>query len=422
MNILLKNATILDNNSIYNKKKADIHIVNGKIKAIGNTSGDSNSQVIESPNLHISPGWLDIGTRLTDPGYENLDTIDSLSESALKGGFTGLAVFPNTKPVVDNKSVISSILEKAKKTNVDFYPIGAITVEAQGKEIAEMIDMYKHGAVAFSDGKNPLLHSGVMSRALRYTSTFKARIINHPEDMNITESGIINEGKISVYLGMKGRPSLAETMMLYRDIKLAEYNESSLVAHMISTTESVRLIKAAKSRKSDIYSTVSFHNLIEDETILKDFNSMHKVLPPLRTKTDVNGLIRGLKNNTIDAIVSNHYPLDIEDKRKAFFDAKYGAISLEYMFGLLNTKLDKKINIENLIEKISSGPRKVLGLPQIKIEEGQKANITVFDPDLEWTFNNQDIKSKSSNTAYIGCRLKGKVIGTINKGKFILNN
>ncbi|HHH52410.1 MAG TPA: dihydroorotase [Bacteroidetes bacterium] len=418
MNVLLKNAQILDINSKYHKKKTNIHIVDGIIKSIGNTNGDKNSQIIESKNLNVSPGWLDIGTRLTDPGKENLDTIFSLSASAIKGGFTGLAVFPNTVPVMDNKSVIESILHKTKNTIVDFHPIGSITVGAEGKEISEMIDMHKHGAVAFSDGKNPLKHSGVISRALRYTSNLNATVINHPEDMDISESGIINEGKMSVFLGMKGRPVLAETMMLYRDLKLAEYNNSSLIAHMISSSESVKMIKTAKSKKHDIYSTVSFHNLVEDESVLKDFNSFHKVLPPLRTKADVNALIRGINNDAIDAIVSNHYQLDIEDKRKAFYDAKYGAISLEYMFGILNSRLNSKLKLEKIIEKISTGPRKILGLENVTIEQGQRANMTIFDPDIEWTLTESDIKSKSSNTPYLGYKLKGKVLGIINKGKF----
>ncbi len=414
MNILIKNTTVLDKNSIYHKKKVNIHIVNGKIKEIGNTNGDSKSKIIEDKNLHVSPGWFDIGTRLTEPGFEILDTIETLSDSALKGGFTGLAVFPNTNPVVDNKSIITSILNKSKNCKADIYPVGSITVGAKGSDIAEMIDMYKHGAVAFSDGKFPLAHSGVMSRALRYTSVIPTPVINHPEDMTISESGIINEGKMSVYLGVKGRPALAETMMLTRDIYLCQYNNSRLISHMITTSESVKLIKSAKRKNINISCTVSFHNLIEDESVLKNFDSMHKVLPPLRTKNDSNALIRGLKDNTIDAIVSNHYPLNIEDKRKAFFDAKYGAISLEYMFAILNTRLSGKLELDVLVDKISNKPREILGLEQITIEEGNKANMTIFSPDIEWTLTEDDIKSKSGNVPYIGEKLKGKVIYTIN--------
>ncbi len=414
MNILIKNATVLDKNSIYHKKKVNIHIVNGIIKEIGNTTGEKNSKIIDEKNIHVSPGWFDIGTRLTEPGYEILDTIKTLSASAMKGGFTGLAVFPNTNPVADNKSVITSIINKSKSFNTDIYPIGSITVGAKGTEISEMIDMYHHGAIAFSDGRYPVAHSGVMSRALRYSSILPCPIINHPEDMTISESGIVNEGKISVYLGVKGRPALAETMMLIRDINLCQYNESQIISHLITTSESVKLIKEAKRKNINISSTVSFHNLIENENALKEFNSMHKVLPPLRTKNDTNALLRGIKDNTIDAIVSNHYPLNIEDKRKAFFDAKYGAISLEYMFAILNTRLSDKLGLDILIEKISNSPREILGLEKVTIKEGTKANITVFSPDIEWILTKTDIKSKADNIPFLGEKLKGKVLYTIN--------
>jgi dihydroorotase len=413
MNILIKNAIVLDKKSIYHKKRVNIHIVNGKIKEIGNTKGDAKSKVIDEKNLHVSPGWFDIGTRLTEPGYEILDTLETLSASANKGGFTGLAVFPNTNPVADNKSIITSIIDKSKNHKTKIYPIGAITIGNKGTDIAEMIDMYKNGAIAFSDGKYPLAHSGVMSRALLYTSNLPTPVINHPEDMTISESGIVNEGKISVYLGVKGRPVLAETMMLLRDIYLCEYNKSTIISHMITSSESVKLIKSAKRKNINVKSTVSFHNLVADETVLKDFDSMHKVLPPLRTKKDINALIKGLKDDTLDAIVSNHYPLNIEDKRKAFFDTKYGAISLEYMFALLNTRLSGKLELDILIEKISNSPREILGLKPVTIEEGNKANMTVFSPDMEWTLTKKDIRSKGDNIPFLEEKLKGKVLHTI---------
>lgn len=417
MNILIKNAVVVDKNSSFHNKKVNIHIVNGKIKKIGKTDGDEDSIIIKEKNLHISPGWFDIGARLTEPGYEDLDDINTLSESAAQGGFTGLAVFPNTNPVVDNKSVVLSILIKAKEKIVDILPIGAMTKNNNGIEMAEMIDLYKHGAIAFSDGKKPIDHAGVLSRALRYTVNLPTPILNHPEDFTITESGIVNEGKMSVYLGMKGRPSMAETIMIQRDIALCEYNNSNLISHMISCSESVKLIRAAKRKKLKINATVSYHNLVADEDDLKNFNSMHKVIPPLRTKTDINALVRGLKDNTIDAIVSNHYPLDIEDKRKAFFDAKYGAIGLENVFSVLNSKLKKKISLETLIEKLSNGPREILGLKTNTIIEGNQANLTLFAPDQEWKFTSKDIKSKSSNSPFVGQKLIGKVIGIINNGK-----
>ena len=422
MNILIKNAVVIDKNSSFHNKKVNIHIVDGKIKKIGKTDGDEESTIIKEKNLHISPGWFDIGARLTEPGYEDLDDLDTLSSSASQGGYTGLAVFPNTNPVVDNKSVVISILIKAKEKIIDILPIGAMTTNNNGIDMAEMIDLYKHGAIAFSDGKKPMAHAGVLSRALRYTIDLPTPILNHPEDYSITESGIVNEGKMSVYLGMKGRPSIAETIMLQRDITLCEYNDSNLISHMVSCSDSVKLIRAAKRKNLKINATVSYHNLVADEDDLKDFNSMHKVVPPLRTKNDVNALVRGLKDDTINAIVSNHYPLDLEDKRKAFFDTKYGAIGLENVFSVLNSKLRKKISLDVLIEKLSNAPREILGLKTNTIGEGNPANITLFTPDMEWKFTYKDIKSKSNNSPFVGQKLTGKVLGIINKNKIELTN
>lgn len=422
MNILIKNAVVIDKNSDYHNKEVNLHIVDGKIKKIGKTNGDEKSIIIKEKNLHISPGWFDIGTRLTEPGYEDLDDLNTLSSSASQGGFTGLAVFPNTNPVVDNKSVVISIINKAKEKIVDILPIGAMTTNNNGMDLAEIVDLYKHGAIAFSDGKKPMAHAGVLSRALRYTSNLPTPILNHPEDFTITESGIVNEGKMSVYLGMKGRPSIGETIMLQRDITLCEYNDSNLISHMISCSDSVKLLRAAKKRNLKINATVSYHNLVADEDDLKNFNSMHKIVPPLRTKNDNNALIRGLKDGTIDAIVSNHYPLDFEDKRKAFFDTKYGAIGLENVFSVLNSKLGNKISLDLLIDKLSNSPREILGLTANTIVEGNKANITLFSPDMEWKFTSKDIKSKSENSPFVGQKLLGKVIGVINKNKIELTN
>jgi len=419
MNVLLKNVTVLDKNSEFNNKKINIHIVNGTIKDLGKTKGDAKSQVVEGKDLCVSPGWLDIGTRLTEPGFENLDDLKSLSKSAAKGGFTGLAVFPNTNPVVDNKSVVSALLSKSSDYTIDIYPIAAITNSNNGMELAEMVDLYKHGAIAFSDGKIPLAHSGVLSRALNYSSNLPTPIINHPEDMNISEGGILNEGKMSVYLGMKGRPAIAEVAMLQRDILLSDYNEADLISHMISAGESVKLVRAAKRKKIKIKATVSYHNLVSDEEALKEFDSMHKVVPPLRTKKDNNELIKGLKDGTIDAIVSNHYPLDVEDKRKAFFDTKYGAIGLENMFSTLNTKIGNKISLETLIDKISNKPREILGLDKVTIAKGKKANLTIFSATEEFVFTPEDIKSKSGNSPFVGQKFVGKVLGIFNKGKFV---
>lgn len=416
MNILLRNVVVLDKHSEWHAKKVDVHIYNGKILNIGEFPAPENAKSFDTEGAYVSPGWFDIGTRLTDPGYESLDDMDTLAKSAIKGGFTGLAVFPNTEPANDNKSIVQTIINKSKELAVDLYPVAAISKGCKGTEMSEMMDLHKHGAIAFSDGKIPVAHPGVLSRALRYTSILPTPVINHPEDNNISENGIVNEGEMSVYLGMKGRPVLAEYIMLIRDISLCEYNNSQLISHMISASDSVKLIKEAKKKKIKINSTVSYHNLVASEDVLKDFDSMHKVLPPLRTKTDINSLISGLKDGTIDAIVSNHYPLDVEDKKKAFFDTKFGALGLESLFVVLNYHLSSKLDLELIIDKISNSPREILGLPLVTIKQGESANLTIFTSEGISTFSEQDIKSKSKNSPFTGNKIKGKVLGTVNKG------
>jgi len=345
--------------------------------------------------------------------------METLANSAAHGGFTGLAVFPNTEPVNDNKSIIKTISGKSKELAVDLYPVAAISKGCKGTEMSEMVDLYTNGAIAFSDGKLPVAHAGVLSRALRYTSVLPTPIINHPEDNTISENGILNEGEMSVYLGMKGRPALAEQIMLIRDISLCEYNDSHLISHMISTAGSVKLIREAKKKNINVNCTVSYHNLIADEKVLKDFDSMHKVLPPLRTKADNNALISGLKDGTIDAIVSNHYPLDVEDKKKAFFDTKYGALGLESLFVMLNQTLG--LDIELIIDKLTHGPREILGLPLACVKGGESANLTIFTTEGYSIFSENDIKSKSSNSPFIGSKVKGKIIGIVNRGRVVWN-
>lgn len=422
MDCILKKITIVDDSNVFNGKTVDILIKNGLIEDIGNIEGEKSIPYYEFDKAFISPGWFDIGTRLTEPGYESIDDISSISRSASKGGFTGLAVFPNTNPPIDNKSQLSALLSKSNSEITDFFPVGCASKSNNGQELSEMYDLYSYGAVAFSDGKLPIAHAGLMSRALKYASQLPAPVINHPEDAQLRENGQVNESHVSVYLGLKGIPALAESMMLTRDILLAEYNDASLISHMISLGDSVELIKQSKKRGVKVDATVSYHNLISSEEELINFNSLHKVLPPLRNDKDIQKLVNGVKDGTVSAIVSNHYPLDEEDKKKAFYDTKYGALGLESMFGLLNLKLGKVLGIDVLIERISNGPRRILNIPPVKIQKGSLANLTIFDLESKGTFSNKDIKSKSNNSPFIGHPILGKVIGVINKNKILLNN
>ena len=421
MTYLLKAATIIDKHSSWNGKKVDILIRRGKIEAIGRSIKDEKAKVIESKHLCVSPGWMDIGTTLTDPGHEDLDDIRSLCDSAATGGFTALAVMPNTDPVVDNKGIIHSLRLKSADEIVDIFPIGALTVDNNGKDISEMSDMLEAGAIAFSDGTKSVQHAGVIQRALRYTANMDTVIVNRPNDATLSESGIMNESKESAFLGLKGIPSLAEEIMVHRDIQLCEYTESTLLSHMISTRESVRLIKKAKQKELNVSASVSFHNLVETDQVLKDFDPMHKVLPPLRTRLDANALVRALQDDVIDCIVSNHTPQDVEEKKKAFLYAGYGSLGLEQLFAVVHSRLSGKLELEVLVDKLCNGPREVMRLPLHTIEKGAEANLTFFDPKIDWTFDKNAIRSKCSNAAFLNEELRGKVIGILANSKVHLN-
>ena len=399
-------------------QKMDVLIKRGRIERIARKIVEESARKMESGNLCISAGWLDIGTRLMEPGMEDVDNLQSLCRSAAAGGFTGLAVFPNTNPVADHRGSIETILNRASGELVELFPIGAITTGTEGLDLAELTDMREGGAIAFSDGLRSIQHAGVMKRALRYVTTLNALIINHPDDKSLRETGIMNESGESAYLGLKGIPALAEEIMLNRDIRLCDYTESACMAHLISTQESVRLVKKAKQQDIRVLASVSWHNLVETDKALRDFDPMHKVLPPLRGKGDQSALIKGLAEDIIDCIVSNHQPMDVEEKKKAFLYAGYGALGLEQMFGVLMTRVGDKLPLEKWIEKLAEGPRKTLGLEPLIIDEGLPANITVFDPDREWTFEPGHVKSRSGNAPYLGEKLKGRVLGVLARGKF----
>lgn len=420
MNCLIKKVKIIDINSSWNGKTVDLLIKKGKIEEIGENILVENIRTVSYDDLCISPGWLDIGTTLTEPGHEDLDDLQSLQMSAAKGGFTGLAVFPNTKPAVDNKAMVDALQRRTADFAVDILPIGAVTNGNGGKDLAEMFDMHSSGVVAFSEGKESLQHGGVMLRALKYASMLSLPVINRPDERTISEIGMVDEGIDAVNAGLPGMPVLAETLMLQRDIQLAEYTGGSLIAHLITTAESVKLVRQAKRDELKVKATVSWHNLVETSKILRSFDPNHKVMPPLRNKSQKNAVVKGLLEGTIDCIVSNHTPVDLEEKRKAFSDAAFGALGLEQMFGVLRTKLQDTVSLEVVVEKLSAGPREVLNLDPVTIEAGKECNITLFQPNTRWIFRSDDVRSRSGNAPYLDMELTGKVTGIYNRSQLII--
>ena len=419
MKLILKKAKIIDKR--WKKKgRFDLAIKNGKIEKIAPTITIDGYKEIQSPNLHVSIGFLDIGTQVGEPGLEHRENLDSIIAAAASGGFTAIAPFPNTEPVIHSKTEILFLKNNTNNTSVDFYPIGAISKNCAGEDITEMIDMSRNGAIAFSDGKKTIQNSGLMLRALQYAKACNGLIINHPNDKDISTQGQVHEGSISVSLGLEGIPEMAEIVALNRDIQLTQYAESKYCAHNISSLHTVKVLRKEKNSVGhNILSTVSYLNLIFKDKDVESFDVNLKVLPPLRDEKDRRSLIKGIKDDTIDAITSGHVPLEEELKKMSFGYASFGAIGIETTFSAMTTLLDDELDLETIIDKLSVGPRNILGLTVPEISEGENANLCIFDPDLMWTYKSETIKSRSKNSPFIDHVFKGKVLGIINNNKYI---
>ncbi len=416
MSHLIKSATVIAPGSPHHKKKRDILIVKGRIEKIASNIKDSKAQIIKSKNLHVSIGWFDIGSHHGEPGLEQRETLSSLNATAMSGGYTGLAVFPNTNPVVQHKGDIKYIKESTKEYLVDFFPIAALSKNCEGKEITEMMDLNEAGAIAFSDGLKSVVDPGLLSRALMYKKSFGGKILHHAMDASMDDKGQIHEGAMSISLGLPGISLLAEKTMVERDINIAEYTKSDIIFHGISTEYALEEIKAAKKKKLGVSATVAYLNLVKDDSSLHEFDVNLKVLPPIRDLENQASAIQAVKKNTIDAIVSNHYPLEIEEKKKEFPYAAFGASGLQTVFAALNSFCRKQLSLDKIVEKISVGPRRILNIDIPQIEEGVSANLVAFDPDVEWTFNFSINNSLAENNPYLGETLKGKVIACFNNG------
>ena len=397
----------------------DILIENGQIVKIGNDiSHHNNVSVFEKPNAHVSIGWFDIGAQSADPGFEHRESLESLAAAAAAGGFTAVAPFPNTLPAIHSKSEIIYIKNQTAAQLVDFQPIGALSVDCLGKDLAEMLDMRAAGAVAFGDGLHATQNAGLLLRGLQYSKIFDGLIINFPNDATVAPQAQMHEGMVSTSLGILGFPPMAEELMIQRDLQLVEYADARLHLHNISTARAVALVRQAKQRGLRVTASVAALNLCFSDEALRDFDPNFKVMPPLREASDIAALVEGLKDGTIDFIASNHVPIDEEGKNLEFTYADFGAIGLETTFGLVNRFLHKTFTINDLVRFLGENPRRVLGLEIPTITEGSAANLTVFDPTDEWLFSEKNIRSKSKNTPLVGEILRGRVLGVVHRGQF----
>ncbi len=418
MNTLLKSATIINSNSPFHKQTKDILILNDIIVEISDAIAEKEEYtVVKLENLHVSTGWFDTSVSFCEPGYEERETIQNGLLTAAKSGFTTVAVNPNTNPIIDTKSSIEYLIHKSTTSATKLLPIGALTQQSKGLEMAELYDMQQSGAVAFGDYKKPLENDNLLKVALLYAQNFDGLIMSFPKNNKIAGDGVAHEGVNATRLGLKGIPALAEEIQIARDLFLLEYTGGKLHIPTISTPKSVLLIKEAKKKGLQVTCSVAIHNLFLTDEELYGFNSKVKVNPPLRTSEDINALIIGVKDGTIDIITSDHNPIDIEHKKVEFSIAKDGSIGLESAFGTLHTVFD----LETIIACLSTNPKKIFGQKETSITVGEHADLTLFNPDTNYTFSLENIHSTSKNSIFIDKELKGKAYGVYANEQLVLD-
>ncbi len=422
MNVLIKQATIIDAASPFNGKVKDIFIADGIIASIADSIiPNSNDIVINQQDVHISIGWMDIFAHFTDPGFEYRETLQTGIAAAAAGGFTAVMLLPNTKPAIDTKTLVEYIAKNTNQSLVTLYPIGAVTKNTDGKELAEMYDMHGAGAVAFSDGIHAIQNTGLMLKALQYVKPFNGTIIQIPDDSSIGANGLMHEGLISTQLGLPGKPAMAEELMVASNLKLARYAESNIHFTGVASAKSLAYIKKSKDTGIAVTcSTTPYHLFFTDDDMLA-YDTNLKVNPPIRCADDKQALIQALANNTIDCIASHHIPHNYDAKICEFEYAKNGMIGLESLFGVVGLLVNEQFTLPQLINKLTVQPRTIFNIEMPKFIEGAKACITLFNPNTEYIFTQQMIQSKSNNSAFIGKQLKGKVIGTIHNNQLHLN-
>lgn len=415
---LIKSATIIDASSSFHNQKKDVLIENGVIKKIEDTIDPKEDYtLVNKDNLHISCGWFDTSVSFGEPGFEERETIENGLKVAAKSGFTAVAVNANSNPVIDTKSSVEFLINKANGSATNLYPIAALTAKSKGIAMAELFDMQQSGAIAFGDYKKPIANDNLMKVSLLYAQNFGGLILSFPKNLAIAGEGIANEGINSTKLGLKGIPALAEELQIARDLFLLEYTGGKLHIPTISTEKSLQLIKEAKKKGLHVTCSVSAHHLILSDDELHGFDSNFKTNPPLRTNQDCKALQKGVKSGVIDIITSDHNPIDIEHKKVEFSEAKDGTIGLESLFGALNSVL----NLTDFIENITSKPREIFGIKPTSIAVGETADISFFNPEEKNVFTKDAILSTSKNSAFLNKNLTGKVYGIFSNNQLILN-
>jgi dihydroorotase len=420
MDIIIRQAKIVDPSSPFHLKQADIFIQNGFISEVSDQLDIQCDNEVKIEGLHISSGWVDIFSHFCDPGHEHKETLETGALAAISGGYTDVLLIPNTSPALHNKSAIEYIVQKGKGLPVNIHPIAAISKNTEGKELAEMYDMAASGAVAFSDGVNSIQSAGLLLKALQYIKAINKTVIQLPDDKTLNANGLMHEGVISTQLGLPGKPSIAEELMIARDIELVKYSNSSIHFTGISTKKSIELIAIAKSENLPVTCSVTPYHLFFCDEDLFSYDTNLKVNPPLRTAEDREALRKAVIDGTIDCIASHHIPQDTDSKMVEFEFAKDGMIGLQTAFATIRTVLPE-LSLERLIELFSINPGKIFNLPVYDIKPKEKACLTLFAPDEPFTLTSANILSKSKNSPFVDQKLKGKPLGVINKEKLFLS-
>ena len=411
--LVLQGGTILDPLS-GRSKKGNVVIERNKIKSVGSIGGTKGETKIDCSGLVITHGFCDVHVHFREPGREDKETLQTGSRAALAGGFTRVCVMPNTSPPLDTPESIRFIIEKAEECPVHIHPIGAVTKGQKGQELTEVQGIISEGAVALSDDGLPISDAQVMRLALEYTSMFDKPVINHAEDECLRNNGLMHEGEISTRLGLAGNPSLAEAIMIQRDLELANMIQAKLHVPHVSSSGGAANIRRMKKLNPNITAEVTPHHLFFNDQALLEYNTNFKVAPPIRTEDDRKELIKAVKDGTFDCIATDHAPHTIEEKEATFESAPFGMIGLESCFGAVNKVLD--MPLKELLKLLTVNPRRVMGFEEDLFKIGCAAELTILDPDQEWIYKEQNIYSKSRNTPFIGEKLKGKVRYTISKG------
>ena len=416
--LILLHAEILDplKEKIF---KGNVLLVDGKIAEVGKFDQPTDAESIDCDGLTLTHGFCDLHVHFREPGDEDKETLESGSLAALSGGFTRVCAMPNTNPPIDSPESVSFIIEKSKDCPIHIHPIGAVTKGQKGKEISEMGLMNQAGAIAFSDDGIPIQNGLVMRKALEYSKMLNVPVINHAEDDCLRCDGVMNEGVVSNRLGLPGNPSIAESTMVFRDLKLADMTGAKLHVPHVSTAASVEHIKEMKRSNDKVTAEVTPHHLFFNDEALLEYNTNLKVAPPIRNDLSREALINGLKDGIIDCIATDHAPHSLHEKQTTFDCASFGMIGLRSCFGVVKRLLvdEEGLSLVNLIKLLTIAPRKIMGFNSDLLKVGTEAELVLFNSVEKWIFSESHVFSRSKNSPFFGQELAGKVKYTISKGK-----